>query len=468
MRLGSDVRQWAEKIFGGCDLGDSRRVDRLVDLAAHQAAKPKASICAAFEGDPAGAEGAYRFLRNEDVSAADIDESYWDLVAEEVCERELVALVQDTTTLRYDHRAREDFGNIGGAVGTKARGLIMHSTLAIDVQTGEPIGLLDQDRAKRATKRAGRDARKRRAYRDKESFKWQRASERCRSRLTRSDHVIEVCDREADVIQYLEHQSSVQGRFVVRSCYDRRLVDGEHLHERLARQPAMGVRHVEIAQRGPQRGGESHKARPGRAARTAELKVRAARVSLHGGRNGKPVEVWVVHAAEINAPKDCEPVSWWLLTSEAADSFSAASAVLRTYELRWVIEDFHKALKTGCIAEQRTLDADNLERLNAILAPIAVRLLQLRSAAAPTKPAQRVLDTDELTCLRMLVRQKYRRPLPRRLTAEWALHSIARLGGWMPKTKGRPGWQSLFQGWQRFSAVLHGWILARSLGTTEI
>ena len=61
-----------------------------------------------------------------------------------------------------------------------------------------------------------------------------------------------------------------------------------------------------------------------------------------------PITMWVVHAVEVDAPKDAEPVEWILLTSLPVESFEDAWLVLEYYEKRWLIEEWHKALKTGC------------------------------------------------------------------------------------------------------------------------
>jgi len=58
--------------------------------------------------------------------------------------------------------------------------------------------------------------------------------------------------------------------------------------------------------------------------------------------------MWVIHAVERNPPKGIEPVEWILLTSLRVDSFQDALQNLEYYEKRWLIEEWHKALKTGC------------------------------------------------------------------------------------------------------------------------
>ena len=52
----------------------------------------------------------------------------------------------------------------------------------------------------------------------------------------------------------------------------------------------------------------------------------------------------------------------------------------RVAQLRWKIEEFHLAWKSGGaqVEKQRMQTADNLERMAVILAFVAVRLLQLK------------------------------------------------------------------------------------------
>ena len=52
--------------------------------------------------------------------------------------------------------------------------------------------------------------------------------------------------------------------------------------------------------------------------------------------------------------------------------------------MRWRVEEFHKAWKSGAGVEQRRMrGADNLERIAVVLAFVAVRLLQLREVFVP-------------------------------------------------------------------------------------
>ena len=76
--------------------------------------------------------------------------------------------------------------------------------------------------------------------------------------------------------------------------------------------------------------------------------------------------------------------------------------VVDWYTYRWVIEEYHKCLKTGCGLEKRQLTtADGLKRLLGFLALVAVRLLQLRhlSRHHPQRLARKFVPHEMLKVL---------------------------------------------------------------------
>ena len=69
-----------------------------------------------------------------------------------------------------------------------------------------------------------------------------------------------------------------------------------------------------------------------------------------------------------------------------------ALRVITWYQTRWVIEEFHKAIKTGCQVEAlQFTDIARLEPMIAVLSTVATTLLNLRAASqladARTRPA---------------------------------------------------------------------------------
>lgn len=212
--------------------------------------------------------------------------------------------------------------------------------------------------------------------------------------------------------------------------------------------------------------------RGGRKAREAKLLLRSATVELlaPAGRSVAQgsLSVNVVLAEELDAPAQAEPLRWVLLTTEAVRSAEQARQVVRYYELRWRIEDYHKAWKSGVgVERQRFQTIDNLERMLVITAFLAVRLLQLRERLdapvdKPETTCETVLSEDEWKVLWLST--EHLQPLPKIApSARWAFYAIAKLGGFTDtKRTGRPGWDTIWHGWFRLRERLHGYQLSKS------
>ena len=225
----ADPATWAEETFGGCDLGDRRRVRRLVTMAASLAEHSGKSLLGACGGTPAELEGTYRFVESEHVVGSAIRDGGFDATMKQVADFEVLLAVEDSAVLSYSH-APEGTGDLGGPAKTTSRGLWVHSALFVDPSTQLTVGLADQQWWVRP-ERKGKKAKA--TYEKRESVKWQRCSERMAARLGEDmSRVISVCDRESDVWEYLAYKLSLGQRFVVRSSSSRLLEgDGERLLE---------------------------------------------------------------------------------------------------------------------------------------------------------------------------------------------------------------------------------------------
>lgn len=94
-----------------------------------------------------------------------------------------------------------------------------------------------------------------------------------------------------------------------------------------------------------------------------------------------------------------EPLEWMLLTSVPPTTLQHAWEHVGWDEPRWVGEDSHPCLQTGCrLQERQGQSADRLMRWLGLLSPLAVRLLQQRDRGRrePGRPANAVLDADVL------------------------------------------------------------------------
>jgi Transposase Tn5 dimerisation domain len=175
-----------------------------------------------------------------------------------------------------------------------------------------------------------------------------------------------------------------------------------------------------------------------------------------------PLVVWVVHVWEPQPPAGVEPLEWVLLTSIPIQTVEQAWERVDWYRARWIVEDYHQGLKTGCRIEQRQVQSyEGLRRLLGLLAPSAVRLLQLRAAArqSPEQPVVEVLPADVVQVVATLAQ------LPAaELTTQQCWYTIAGYGGYLArKGDGPPGWKTLWKGWLYIQAVLEGVHLAARL-----
>jgi hypothetical protein len=179
-----------------------------------------------------------------------------------------------------------------------------------------------------------------------------------------------------------------------------------------------------------------------------------------GGRP-EPFTVQVVEVRERQAPRKTEPLHWVLLTDWSIESFADILRIIRTYAARFLIEEYHKALKTGTRVEASQLETrEGLENLLAILTVVAVRLLamKLRAEGYPDEPPSPQTMPPEVWAV---LEKKI--PRPRTGWTHRALVvAIARLGGFLARrSDGNPGWLTLWRGWQKLMLLVEGYQLAQ-------
>ena len=133
-------------------------------------------------------------------------------------------------------------------------------------------------------------------------------------------------------------------------------------------------------------------------------------------------------------------------------------AVQGWYECRWVIEEYHKAQKTGCaIEELQFTSAQALRPMIALLSVVAVTLLNLREASRDEAKAQRpATEYVDRRYVAVLSGWRYKEQRPDMTVREFFL-ALARLGGHQNrKNDHRPGWIVLWRGWMAMQHMLDG------------
>jgi hypothetical protein len=166
------------------------------------------------------------------------------------------------------------------------------------------------------------------------------------------------------------------------------------------------------------------------------------------------IRVNFVHVREIDTNGSEPPVDWMLATTEPIDSVADIERVVDIYRSRWVIEEYFKALKTGCGYEQRQLESEQtLSNALALFVPIAWQLLLLRSLSRESEEAP---ATEALTETQLSVLAAFSKKLPPKPTVRQAMLAIAGLGGHI-KNNGEPGWLVLGRGFQFLLTLEQGW-----------
>ncbi len=134
------------------------------------------------------------------------------------------------------------------------------------------------------------------------------------------------------------------------------------------------------------------------------------------------------------------------------------------YACRVVVEEFHKAQKTGCDIERMQFEqAARLEPAIALVSVVALTLLQLRDAGRNPQTAQQSAQQwVPGLWVELLAAWRYK-DAQRELTLQEFLWALARLGGHQNRpSDGAPGWQTLWRGWTQLQAMIQGVRLAQS------
>ena len=437
--------EWAAREFRGSLLGHGARKKRLIEIAARLKLNPSVSLPKASP-DWATTRATYRFASNPEVSHSGVMAGPVAATVERIRGKSRVLVIQDTTHISLGgDRASASLGPVGPFEAS--RGFLAHTALVV-ADGREPVGVIAQEvwartGGRKSKGRSGRHG----SHQQRESTKWAKTAIDVEHAMATLDadrpSVVEVFDAEGDFFDLFMQLIELGHGFVIRAARERRLEaddsESEHLSEAAMTATIRGQAELFIP------------SRPGRAARTAVLNVRSADVVVqpppHRRGSSDPIDLRIVCLDEAKAPDGVEPISWVLYTTESVDTFGDCVSVVSDYAARWLIEEFHMALKTGCAMEDRQLQTfDALTILLAIVNPIAVSLLGLRHLArsCPDRPADGWLTPMQMRALRTL-----RPKLSSKPTIRETIRTIASIGGFLGrKGDGEPGWRTIWSGFR--------------------
>jgi len=429
-------------------------------------------------GGQAATKAAYRFLESAQTSYEQLLRPHLEQTQALMQQQGRVLLIQDLTEIDYEHHPKTSgLGPIGNG---SHQGYLLQTVLAVEPTSKQVLGIAAQEAFLREPAPAGETSHQRDQRKQKESQVWQRQAQRIGPAPQGCDY-IHVGDRGSDIFAFLRECLRQGCGFVVRVQHDRRvdlrvelaqtpLAPGarrrgtqrpagqpgaQHLFEEVRSWPVMGHQTIHLD--------GNHK----RKERDAHLCIGWGTLRLwppdgEAGKGELPLVVTVVRTWEPEPPQGTEALEWLLLTSIAVASGADAWERVEWYRLRWIVEDYHQGLKTGCQIEARQVQTyEGLRTVLGFLAPLAVRLLQVRDVARkdPERPAQEVLPADVVKVVAHLAHVA-----PSRLTARGCWHRIAQAGGYLGrKGDGEPGWKTLWKGWLYVQTLLEGVHLASEL-----
>ncbi len=470
-------RLWAEATFGTVQLGDVRRNRRVLTIAQALATDPGASLPKQVH-DPAALEATYRFVQCQDVTYDELMRPHLQATQQQCREQSAVLLIQDTTEVDYhQHPKTAGLGPIGNG---NHHGFLLQTVLAVLPDTREVLGVAHQEPFLRKQAPA-KETKQQRQQRERESQVWERSVQALGS-PPEGTRWIHVGDRGSDIFAFLWLCREQQCDFLVRAAQDRcvdLLVEqaetpvpprshhpehpsppSQHLFEEVRSWAAQESWEIEV---------DATQKHPARTAHVA-LSWRPLRLLPPRSQEAKhwhPLVVWVIHVWEPDPPEGVEPLEWVLLSSVPTQSREQAEQRVEWYRARWMVEDYHQGLKTGCQMEQRHLqNYEGLRTLLGLLSPLAVRLLQLRAAArqTPERPVAQVLPTEVVQVVAHLAK------LPAEtMSTQQCWYTIARYGGYLGRKRdGPPGWKTLWRGWLHIQTLLEGVHLAPLLSRLNL
>lgn len=465
-------QQWAEIHFGDLDLGDLRRNQRVVKVALAFAANPGHSLPQTFPRWY-DLKATYNLFAHPQARPDDLQVSHRALVMEALQQAGIYLLIEDTTEMMWeDRQAIAGLGPVGPCKDHQL-GFLLHTTLVgrwpqdspLSASVGrrpvQLLGIADQQYHVRKPRQKG-ESRRARLSRKRESQLWEQTTVRLGHKPTDEQvRWVRIGDRGADIYDLLSSCEAFGHGFVVRAAQDRAVLDEAGnlqggLFAKARAASALGQRELRL------------RARPKQPARIVKVKISATAVCLRAPyRVGHipgalpPISCTVVRVWEEEAAKGEAALEWILLCDGVQTSLALADQCVQQYATRWLIEEFHKVLKTGLKAEALQLESgQSLMAATAIKSVVAVRLLTLREQGrqAPEAPAQQAgLSEVELEVLAQITGRQLEK-------VSDVVLALGHLGGHLNrKGDGLPGWITLWRGGLQLQAIVEGVLLAHRL-----
>jgi len=446
---------FGETHFGCCNLGDARLTARVVKTADRLLAHPGGTLPDKLNRN-ADLIGFYRLANNPKVTHAKL------IAAHAVHTREMmdncagvVLVIHDTTELDFSGLDVADLGPLGNG---RCSGYLAHNSLAYDFESAEVLGLANQTLHVRRKVPKGESPKAKRDHPDRESRLWKKGFSAL-GPPPKDKLRVNVADRGADLNEFIEAVERSGDHYVIRSKTNRNIeipdaggkIRLAKLHEHAATLPVLGTRSVKVEHNHDQ------------IKRTATVQVRCGPVTLRprhcprGESSGENLRTFVVHVEELNPPVNVTALKWILLTNVPATTFAEANRRIDWYACRPVVEELHKAMKTGCGIEMPQFTTGQALRVSiAMQSVVATQLLRLRDLSrapdAITRPAIELIENDYIEAA-----SNWRIDDVRSMSVLAFFMAVAKLGGHLNRKGDKhPGWLVLWRGWSKLQLLVEG------------
>ena len=431
--------------FAGLDFNSSRLEKRFIRTMETLSKQPEKSIWSCSE-NRAEAKAIYRMLGNENLDREEILDKHREATVRRMIQHGGTILsIQDTTSLNYNtHQKTEGIGYISD----KTLGVNIHSNLAVTTD-GLTLGLLDQsyyNREEAKDDSRSHDSKKSRELEEKESYRWVQSFETSTANLPEGIKVINVCDREGDMYELMDRIESKGCLFLIRVAQNRMTVDNRKILDTIRKKHCMGKVEVTIPR-------DSRKNLKERDVilqiRYDQYEIKRPSILNKNKTLNDSLKVWVIQAKEEKAPKEEEPIEWFLMTNEPVETADEAYKRVYYYTQRWKIERFHFVLKSGCQVEklqERSINKTTLLVLMYSVIAVAIMNLTYVARIHPEEPCTIFFEEDEWKVLYCAANKTKKVP-QKPYNIQEAIKYIGWLGG--PKrapSDGPPGLKTVWVG----------------------
>jgi hypothetical protein len=332
--------------FGPVDLGHQSR-NRCFERVAQQISRHPGGTLPEKLSDPNDYTAMDRLMNRRETTHSSVLAAHYRRTQEKIrAHAGVVLILHDTTVLDYSGKHSLGLSAVGNGHGS---GYLCHNSLAVDPQRREVFGLLSQILHQRVAVGKHEGVKAKRERQSRESRLWSHAVQACPA--TPADRTwVDVCDRGADVFEFLATEQRLGRRCVVRAAHNRSIRIGHDgqgetalLYDHLRTLPAVGApRSLEIF--------DAKLDQP----RTAKLCVSSAAVTVlpphvkKGEYENQPIRAWAVRVWEESSPAKGTRLEWLLLCLDTVEDAATAWQKSDWYSCRWMVEEYHKAKKTGC------------------------------------------------------------------------------------------------------------------------